>query len=189
MSESLVNEALARFPLGQHQALQAVRTVLVATLPGAEEVIAWGMPSLRIDGDLVVSYQGFSKHNSLFPSSSAVFEELSNELGAYTVTKGSIHFDLDRPLPATLIRKIVRVRLAEINASYPRTSGEIKCFYSNGFLKFRGRMKNDAMSGKWEWFRKDGSVMRTGEFRAGQQWGTWRTFAADGRLATEKTLN
>ena len=189
MSASFVNEALARFPFGQHQALQAVRTVLVATLPGAKEVIAWGMPSLRIDGDLVVSYQGFSKHNSLFPSSSAVFEELSNELGAYTVTKGSIHFDLDRPLPATLIRKIVRVRLAEINASYPRSSGEIKCFYSNGFLKFRGKMKNDAMSGKWEWFRKDGSVMRTGEFRAGQQRGTWRTFASDGRLVTEKTLN
>jgi uncharacterized protein YdhG (YjbR/CyaY superfamily) len=175
--------------MAQRQTLQAVRKVLVAALPGAEEVIAWGMPSLRIDGDLVVSYQGFSKHNSLFPSSSAVFAELSNELGAYTVTKGSIHFDLDRPLPATLIRKIVRVRLAEINESYPRKSGETKCFYSNGFLKYRGRMKNDAMHGRWEWFRKDGSIMRTGEFRAGQQRGKWRTFAADGSLVSEKSLD
>ncbi len=189
MSASLIDLELVRFPVAQRQALLAVRTVLVATLPGAEEVIAWGMPSLRIDGDLVVSYQGFKKHNSLFPSSSAVFEELAGELDRYTVTKGSIHFDLDRPLPATLIRKIVRVRLAEINASYPRSSGEIKCFYSNGFLKFRGKMKNDAMSGKWEWFRKDGSIMRAGEFRAGQQCGTWSTFTADGRLVTEKTLN
>jgi len=189
VSANLIDVELVRFPVAQRQALMAVRAVLVATLPGAEEVIAWGMPSMRIDGDLVLSYQGFSRHNSLFPSSSAVFEELSSDLGAYTITKGSIHFDLDRPLPGTLIRKIVRARLAEINASYPRSSGEIKRFYSNGFLKFRGKMKNDAMNGKWEWFRKDGSVMRTGEFRAGQQWGTWRTFAADGRLVTEKKLN
>lgn len=189
MSASLISGELARFPSGQRQALQAVRKVLVAALPGAEEVIAWGMPSLRIDGDLVVSYQGFSKHNSLFPSSSAVFEDLSNELSAYTVTKGSIHFDPEKPLPTMLIRQIIRVRLAEINASYPRKSGESKCFYSNGFLKYRGRMKNDAMHGTWEWFRKDGSIMRMGEFCAGQQWGTWRTFAADGRLVTEKALN
>jgi antitoxin component YwqK of YwqJK toxin-antitoxin module len=50
-------------------------------------------------------------------------------------------------------------------------------------------MKNAAMNGKWEWFRKDGSIMRAGEFRAGQQCGTWSTFTADGRLVTEKTLN
>ncbi len=189
MSARQVDLELLRFPEGQRQALEAVRAVLVATLPGAEEVIAWGMPSLRIDGDLVVSYQGFKKHNSLFPSSSAVFDELVGELDRYTVTKGSIHFELEKPLPATLIRKIVRVRLAEINASYPRKSGETKCFYSNGFLKYRGRMKNDAMHGKWEWFRKDGSLMRAGEFRAGQQRGTWASFAADGRVVTEKSFD
>lgn len=189
MSASQIDVELIRFPAAQRQALEEVRAVLVAALPGAEEVIAWGMPSLRIDGDLVVSYQGFRKHNSLFPSSSAVFEELAGELDRYTVTKGSIHFDLEKPLPATLTRKIIRVRLAEINASYPRKSGENKCFYPNGFLKYRGRMKNDAMHGKWEWYRKDGSLMRTGEFRAGQQRGTWTTFASDGKVVTEKSFD
>lgn len=146
------------------------------------------MPSLRIDGDLVVSYEGFTKHNSLFPSSSDVFTELASALSGYVTTKGTIHFDLDTPLPAALLRKIVRVRIAEINASYPRSSGETKCFYPNGHLKYRGRMKAGEMHGAWEWFRKDGSMMRSGEFRNGVQCGVWRTFAADGRLVTEKLI-
>lgn len=184
----VISEHLKHFPPAQRAALTAVRTVLVAALPGAEEVIAWKMPSLRIDGDLVVSYDGFRGHNSLFPSSSDVFTELASELSGYTTTKGSIHFGLDTPMPAGLLRRIVRVRIAEINASYPRSSGQTKCFYDNGRLKYRGRMKAGDLHGTWEWFRRDGSLMRTGEFRAGSQCGVWRTYSADGRLVTEKLI-
>jgi len=184
-----VDAHLRTFPPPQRRALQSVREVLVKALPGAEEVIAWKMPSLRIDGDLVVSYEGFTKHNSLFPSSTNVFHVLAGELEKYPTSKGTIHFGVETPLPAPLLRKIVRVRIEEINASYPRSSGETKRFYANGYLKYRGRMKAGEMHGAWEWFRKDGSIMRTGNFRAGEQRGIWRTFTADGRMATEKSLS
>lgn len=184
----VISEHLKRFPPAQRAALGAVRAVLVAALPGAEEVIAWKMPSLRVDGDLVVSYDGFTRHNSLFPSSSAVFTELAPELSGYTTTKGTIHFDLDSPMPASLLRRIVKVRIAEINANYPRSSGETKCFYDNGNLKYRGRMKAGELHGTWEWYRRDGSLMRTGEFRTGDQCGVWRTYSAAGRLVTEKLV-
>jgi uncharacterized protein YdhG (YjbR/CyaY superfamily) len=110
----VVSSHLKRFPPAQRAALSAVRSVLVAALPGAEEVIAWKMPSLRVDGDLVVSYDGFTRHNSLFPSSGNVFTELASALSGYTTTKGTIHFGLDTPIPAGLLRRIVKVRIAEI---------------------------------------------------------------------------
>lgn len=186
-SES-VSALLGIFAPLQRAALQDVRETMCRALPGAEEAIAWGMPSLRIDGDFFMSYQGFSKHNTLFPGS-AIVHELVAELSRFTITKGSIHFGPDSPLPAALVRKIIVLRIGEINESYPRSSGVTKCFYPNGFVKYRGRIKAGEMHGGWEFFRKDGSLMRTGEFRAGEKCGIWRTFSANGLLATEKSFH
>ena len=185
---SAVDKQLAAFAEPQRKALQSTREVLANALPGAEEVIAWGMPSFRVDGDFFMSYQGFSKHNTLFPGS-AIVNELAAELSRFTITKGAIHFGPDSPLPAALVRKIVVLRIGEINESYPRSSGVTKCFYPNGFVKYRGRIKAGEMHGGWEFFRKDGSLMRTGEFRLGEKCGIWRTFSANGFLATEKSFN
>jgi uncharacterized protein YdhG (YjbR/CyaY superfamily) len=183
MSPSSVNAIdahLAKFAPKQRRALEAVRAVLVGALPGAQEVIAWKMPSLRIDGDLVCSYDGFTHHNSLFPSSTAVYRELADALERYPTSKGTIQFPVDTPLPAALLRKIVRVRIAETNASYPRTSGVSKTFYDNGFLKSAGKYRGDQMHGAWRFYRKDGVLMRSGTFRDGQPVGEWVTYDRSG---------
>lgn len=175
-----IDAHLAGFEPKQRRALQAVRDVLVNALPGAQEVIAWKMPSLRIDGDLVCSYEGFTHHNSLFPSSTAVYLELAKDLARYPTSKGTLQFPVDTPLPAALLRKIVRVRIAEINASYPRASGLAKTFYDNGYLKSVGKMRGNRMHGDWRFYRRDGVIMRSGAFRDGEPVGKWVTYDRTG---------
>jgi len=61
--------------------------------------------------------------------------------------------------------------------------------YDNGGIRFRGSNLDGEMHGAWEFFRKDGSVMRTGEFDRGRQVGTWRTFDRTGRLVRETNFS
>ncbi|HEY8869016.1 MAG TPA: hypothetical protein VIM30_06465 [Candidatus Limnocylindrales bacterium] len=58
-------------------------------------------------------------------------------------------------------------------------------YYATGAIQSRGSMLGGEMHGAWEFFRKDGSVMRTGEFERGRQVGIWRTFDRAGRLVKE----
>lgn len=58
-------------------------------------------------------------------------------------------------------------------------------FYENGLARFRGKYKDGQMHGPWEFFRKDGSLMRSGAFCKGQQVGVWKTFDRDGNLVKE----
>ncbi len=175
MKSEVLEQAWGSFPPAQRAALESVADRVARLLPGASLERSWGMPTFRIDGDLVLSILGFTEHNRLFPGSE-VIEELGLELAGYTCTKGTIHFERDRPMPAGTVRAIVEGRVQLINASYPRSSGQFKEFFGNGRLKARGRMKGDVLTGSWEWFRKDGTKLRAGSFRAGKQAGTWVTY-------------
>lgn len=169
-----VDDHLRGFPSAQRRVLAAIRSSVQRLLPGAEEVIAWGMPSYRIDGDLVLSFTGFREHNSLFPGA-GVIRTLQEELRAYDTTKGTIHLPRDAAPPTALLRSIIRTRICEINASYPKSSGVDKEFYDNGRLKRRGRVRNGLMQGPWVFYRRDGSPLRSGSFRNGDPVGEWTT--------------
>jgi antitoxin component YwqK of YwqJK toxin-antitoxin module len=67
-------------------------------------------------------------------------------------------------------------------------SKEISPFYENGLPRFQGDYLEGEMHGHWEFFRKDGSLMRSGEFDLGKQVGTWKTFDRSGALVSEKTI-
>lgn len=175
-----VTKHLAGFPPAQRRALEAIRSRLRTLLPGAEEVIAWGMPSYRIDGELVLSFSGFSDHNSLFPGAGVV-KAMRTALPDYVTTKGTIHLPRDAAPPVGVLRTVVRARVSEINAAYPKASGVAKAFYDNGFLKHRGRVKDGRMHGAWDFFRRDGSLLRSGRFAHGEQVGPWTTYGRDGR--------
>lgn len=170
-----VTQHLAGFPARQRRALESIRKSLITLLPGADEVIAWGMPSYRVDGDLVLSFSGFAHHNSLFPGAGVV-KTMRTALPGYETTKGTIHLPRDTSTPLAVLRTVVRARIDEINDSYPKASGVTKEFYDNGFLKHRGRMKGSAMHGAWEFFRRDGSPLRSGRFQHGEQVGLWTTY-------------
>ena len=68
-------------------------------------------------------------------------------------------------------------------------SKEISPFYENGLPRFKGEYLGDEMHGPWEFYRKDGSLMRSGEFDRGEQVGIWRTYDREGKLVSEKKIS
>jgi uncharacterized protein YdhG (YjbR/CyaY superfamily) len=175
-----VESHLAAYPAAQRRALESLRTALHRLLPGADEVMAWGMPSYRVDGDLVLSFSGFAEHNSLFPGPGVV-ALARTALPDLATTKGTIHLPRDTAPKLAALRFVVRARIDEINDSYPKASGVSKAFYDNGFLKSRGRIKGGEMHGAWEFYRRDGSLMRSGRFAQGEQVGEWTTYDRSGK--------
>ena len=86
--------------------------IRAAVPPEATEGISYGMPAFRYKGALV-GYAAFKKHCSFFPMSPAVIEAFAEELKAYRTSKGTIQFAMDKPLPAGLVKKLVKARIAE----------------------------------------------------------------------------
>lgn len=109
-----VDGYLAALPDGPRLTLEELRRTIRAAAPGATESISYGMPAFKADGRMLVSYAAFKDHCSLFPASQSVRDALRDELEPYFSGKGTIRFLADRPLPADLVRKIVKVRLEEI---------------------------------------------------------------------------
>lgn len=91
--------------------LQQIRQTIKTTAPKAEEVISYGMPAFKYHG-MLVYFAAFKNHIGFYalPSGNEAFQK---ELSAYKQGKGSIQFPLDKPLPLTLIKKIVKFRVKE----------------------------------------------------------------------------
>ena len=94
-------------------ALQALRRTIRAIVPRAEECISYGIPAFRLDGRIVAGFAATAKGCSYFPFSGSTLGTLSRELAAYGQTKSALHFDPGKPLPKTLVRKLLRARIAE----------------------------------------------------------------------------
>jgi uncharacterized protein YdhG (YjbR/CyaY superfamily) len=110
-----VDEYLAGVPEPARSTLQSMRAAIrAAAPPEATETISYRIPAVRYNG-VLVWFAAFSKHCSLFPTSS-VIEKFKNELKGYTISKGTIQFPTDKPLPASLIKKIVKARIEEMKA-------------------------------------------------------------------------
>jgi uncharacterized protein YdhG (YjbR/CyaY superfamily) len=113
VAQQTVDEYLARVPEPARTTMSKVRAVIRSVVPAeTTEAISYGVPTFRYNGP-VIWYAAFSSHCSVFPTA-AVIEQFKDELKAYTTSKGTIQFPVDKPLPATLLRKIVKARLAEI---------------------------------------------------------------------------
>jgi uncharacterized protein YdhG (YjbR/CyaY superfamily) len=108
-----VDEYLAAVPEPARSTLKKVRTTIRTLVPPeATEAISYRIPTVRYKGGLL-AYAAFANHCSLFPMSLAVMSKFKKELKHFQASKGTIHFPLDKPLPATLLKKLVRARLAE----------------------------------------------------------------------------
>jgi uncharacterized protein YdhG (YjbR/CyaY superfamily) len=110
-----VEAYLGRIDASNRALLERIREVVWEEAPDAEEVIAYGIPTFRLSGNLV-HYAAFKKHLSFFPGSTAHNEALRDELSGYRLAKGTIQFTPDNPLPDDLLRRIVRLRIAENHA-------------------------------------------------------------------------
>ena len=181
MSKALVDKHLKSFETSQRLILVNLQEMIADELPTAIQVIKYGVPTFLIEGVAIIGFDGYKKHNSLFPYSGSTNMLLEKELAGYEQTKGSIHFALEKRFPKPLLKKILKARIAQINANYPKRTGEFLEFYGNGVLKASGKMKSDQMHGDWKWFRKDGVIMRSGSFKNGKQIGVWITYDQKGK--------
>lgn len=110
-----VEAILDALPAAQRVALEHLRAVIHATAPEAEEALVYGAPGFRLGGALVC-YAAHKSHCAFYPMSPALLDSLGDEVADYRTAKGTLQFTPDRPLPDTLVRNIVRARVAENRA-------------------------------------------------------------------------
>jgi uncharacterized protein YdhG (YjbR/CyaY superfamily) len=107
-----VDEYLAGVPDKERAVLETLRRTIRAAAPEAVEVISFGVPAFKYHGPLVF-FAAFPHHCSLYVVSKPVLELFSTELASWDTSGTTIHFSPKKPLPATLVTKIVKARIQE----------------------------------------------------------------------------
>lgn len=107
-----IDEYLAPLSAEKRAALEKLRKDIKSAAPGAIECISYQIPAFRLDGRMLVAFGAAAKHCAFYPGAHPV-EAHKADLKAYDTSKGTIRFPADKPLPATLVRKLVKARIAE----------------------------------------------------------------------------
>ena len=108
-----IDQYLAALNDDQRAALEKLRKTIQAAVPLAEECINYGVAAFRLDGKILVGFGASAKHCSFYPMSGSTVAAHQDELKNYETSKGSIQFSTAKPLPAALVRKLVKARIAE----------------------------------------------------------------------------
>jgi uncharacterized protein YdhG (YjbR/CyaY superfamily) len=114
VTKALVDAHLKQFNSPQRKILELLREQIAAELPTAKQVIKYGIPTFVIDGVPILGFNGYKKHNSIFPYSGSVTQKLTVELANYEQTKGSVHFPLDTPFPKPLLKKLLKAKFEQL---------------------------------------------------------------------------
>lgn len=109
-----VDEYLNALPKDKRAALEQLRADIHAAVPGAEECISYGAPAVRLNGTVLVWFAAAKNHCSFFPG--AVVQEFADQLSHYELSKGTVRFSPDERLPASLVKKLVKARMAKLAA-------------------------------------------------------------------------
>lgn len=108
-----VDAYLAEVPEPARTTLEKVRATIRSVVPPkTTEGLSYGMPAFRYMGALV-AYAAFKDHCSFFPMQASLIDDMQEELKNYRTSKGTLQFPLDKPLPAALLKKMVKLRVAE----------------------------------------------------------------------------
>jgi len=111
-----VDEFLAELPDDVRGALQQLRETIRLAAPNAEERVGYGVPAFYYKKRPLVSYGAGKNHCSFYVQSPAVMEAHQDELAGFDTAKGTVRFQAGAPLPATLVDKLVKARIAETDA-------------------------------------------------------------------------
>ena len=106
-----IDEYLAGVDEPSRKTLESLRQTILGIIPGADECISYGMPAFRLDGTVIAGFAAFKNHLAYLPHSGSVLGELSDELTGYKSTPGSLHFPINKPLPKSLVKKLIATRL------------------------------------------------------------------------------
>lgn len=110
MSVAEVDEYLRGIDEPKRSTLEVLRRTILEVVPDAEQVISYRVPAFRVNGRIVAGFAAFTHHLSYLPFSGSVLPRLDDELVGYTRTKSALHFAIDEPLPASLVRRLIQVR-------------------------------------------------------------------------------
>jgi len=108
------DECLASARPEQRAALEQLRKVIRGLVPQTEEGVSYGLAAFRIGGKPLAALSASANHCSYYPMSGKIVETLQTDLKGYNTSKGTIRFSAQKPLPASLVRKLVRARLQEL---------------------------------------------------------------------------
>jgi uncharacterized protein YdhG (YjbR/CyaY superfamily) len=108
-----IDEYLASVKPDQRAALQKLRQTIHAAASTAEECISYGIPAFRLNGRSLVFFGAWAKHCSFYPGSSTTLKNFRDDLKSFQISKGTIRFSPDNPLPLALVKKLVKARTSE----------------------------------------------------------------------------
>ena len=111
---SAVDEYLGKLDASQRAALGRICQVAREIVPGAEEATSYGMPAFKVKGKPLLGFTASQRHLSLHPFSPAAIETVKDGLGGFALSKGTIRFTADKPIPDAVLRRIIEARLKEI---------------------------------------------------------------------------
>jgi uncharacterized protein YdhG (YjbR/CyaY superfamily) len=114
VSAEEVDEYLRGVDEPKRSTLQALRRTILEIVPDPEQVISYRVPAFRVCGKTVAGFAAFTDHLSYLPFSGSVLSQLDVELKGYTMTKSALHLPVERPLPKTIVKKLIAVRVGEI---------------------------------------------------------------------------
>jgi uncharacterized protein YdhG (YjbR/CyaY superfamily) len=106
-----IDEYIATLPKNIQSILEELRQVIRESAPKAEEAISYQMPAFKLNG-ILVYFAAFKNHISFFPTSSAI-EAFREKLSPYKISKGTVRFPINEPIPFDLIKEMVRFRVKE----------------------------------------------------------------------------
>jgi len=113
-----IDEYLSPLRNEKRAALEKLRRDIKSAAPKAEECISYQIPAFRLGGRLLVAFGAAANHCAFYPGALPI-EAHKDELKAYDTSKGTIRFQAHSPLPATLVRRLVKTRIAEYAAQQP----------------------------------------------------------------------
>lgn len=102
--------------------MQTLRQAIKGAAPEAVEVISYNMPAFKIYGKILVYFAAHTNHIGFYPAEAAVIGLFKDELVKYNTSKGTIQFPLDKPIPAGLVKKIVKMRTENIKIKKTRNT-------------------------------------------------------------------
>jgi uncharacterized protein YdhG (YjbR/CyaY superfamily) len=109
-----IDEYLAAVSDAQRAALEKLRKAIKSAAPKAEECISYQLAAFRLDGRPLVAFGATKSHCAFYPLSGSTVSAYKSELAGYQTSKGTIRFQPSKPLPASLVKKLVRARIAEL---------------------------------------------------------------------------
>jgi uncharacterized protein YdhG (YjbR/CyaY superfamily) len=112
-----IDDYLAALGSDQRASLEKLRKTIRAAVPQAEECISYGLAAFRLHGKPIAGLGAGAEHCAYYPMSGSIVAICADLLKDYETSKGAVRFPVDKPLPATLVRKLLKARIAEIEAA------------------------------------------------------------------------